>query len=275
MKLGIGTYAYMWSIGFPGAEPKAPMRAIDLVRKAHEFGLRVVQFGSNLALYELDPGELDEVLSACSEWGSRSAHAPGSTSAYSASPTRECAGLRPTAPASRSSKPGVDPAVSRDGRTIVFARNLTGGHCLFRMETDGTGLRQLTHKESPWASVHASWMPDGSGILYADCADGALELFRCDPEGRGAVQLTHSGPGRASTSPAASPDMRWIAFRRCDEIFWRKPQASERAYRESRADKRPVWIMGIDGSDPRVIEPLHYQISIDGGRRCWRRLLTR
>jgi len=69
LKLGIGTYAYMWSIGFPGAEPEKPMRAIDLVRRAHEFGLRVVQFGPNLTLYELDPGELDEVLSACSEWG--------------------------------------------------------------------------------------------------------------------------------------------------------------------------------------------------------------
>jgi sugar phosphate isomerase/epimerase len=59
----------MWSIGFPGAEPETPMRAIDLVSKAHAFGLRVVQFGPNLALYELDSGELDEVLSACSEWG--------------------------------------------------------------------------------------------------------------------------------------------------------------------------------------------------------------
>jgi 3-oxoisoapionate decarboxylase len=69
LKLGIGTYTYMWSIGFPGAEPEAPMRAIDLVSKAHEFGVRVVQFGPNLALYELDPGELQEVLSACSAWG--------------------------------------------------------------------------------------------------------------------------------------------------------------------------------------------------------------
>ena len=170
---------------------------------------------------------------------------------------------------------GVDPAVSPDGRTIVFARNLADGHCLFRMETDGTGLRQLTHKENPWAGVHASWLPDGSGILYADCVDGALELFRSDPYGGGAMQLTHSGPGWASTSPSASPDMRRIAFRRCDEIFWRDPQSSERAYRESRADKRPVWIMGIDGSDPRVIEPLHYQIGIDGSRPSWRRLLTR
>jgi len=167
---------------------------------------------------------------------------------------------------------GVDPAVSPDGRTIVFTRNLPGGHCLFRMETDGRGLRQLTQRENAWAGVHASWMPDGSAILYADRTDDALELFRCDPEGGGVTQLTHFGRGFASTSPAPSPDMRWIAFRYCDEVFWRDQESSDRAYREKRVDKRPVWVMGIDGSDPRVIEPLHYQISIDGSRPSWRRL---
>jgi TolB protein len=166
---------------------------------------------------------------------------------------------------------GVDPAVSPDGRTIVFARNLGHGHCLFRMETDGTGLRQLTRDENPWAGVHASWLPDSSGILYAHKVEDALELFRCDPYGGGVARLTHSEPGRASTSPAASPDMRWIAFRRSDEVFWRDAAASERAYRERRTDMRPVWVMGIDGTDPTVIEPLRFQIAIDGSRPGWRR----
>ena len=69
MKLGIGTYTYMWSIGFPGAAPDAPMRAMGLLEKARELGVRVVQFGPNLPLYELPPGELDELLAACREWG--------------------------------------------------------------------------------------------------------------------------------------------------------------------------------------------------------------
>ncbi|MDR3738990.1 MAG: TIM barrel protein [Terracidiphilus sp.] len=67
MKLGIGTYTYMWSIGFPGAEPEAPMRALDLLRKAVKMGVRVVQFGPNLPLFEMPPVELDEVLSASRE----------------------------------------------------------------------------------------------------------------------------------------------------------------------------------------------------------------
>ena len=45
---------------------------------------------------------------------------------------------------------------------------------------------------------------------------------------------------------------------------------ASRAYQERRADKRPVWIMGIDGSDPHVIEALHFQTTIDGSRAPWR-----
>ncbi len=44
---------------------------------------------------------------------------------------------------------GIDPAVSPDGKTIVFARQLPKGHCLFAMNEDGTNVRQLTRKENP------------------------------------------------------------------------------------------------------------------------------
>jgi TolB protein len=165
---------------------------------------------------------------------------------------------------------GIDPAVSPDGRTLAFARALGGGHCLFRMDTDGGNLRQLTTRENRFAGVHCTWMPDGSGILYSDQCGDSLELFRCDPEGGNVTQLTDFGNGTASTSAAVSADMRWISLRVSGEIFWRDAAASERAYREKRADLRPVWVMGIDGENPRLVETLHYQVSIDGSRACWR-----
>ena len=62
MKLGIGTYTYMWSIGFAGAQPVAPMDALGLLSKAHDLGLHVVQFGPNLPLDELTEAQLQEVL---------------------------------------------------------------------------------------------------------------------------------------------------------------------------------------------------------------------
>ena len=45
MKLGIGTYSYMWAIGFDGARPASPMTAMALLEKARELGVRVVQYG--------------------------------------------------------------------------------------------------------------------------------------------------------------------------------------------------------------------------------------
>src|SRR5262249_9780197 len=159
-------------------------------------------------------------------------------------------------------------AVSPDGKTIVFARSLSDGHHLYAMDEDGSNVRQLTAKGNAFAGVHAAWSPDGKTVVYADQVGDALELFRIDPDGKNARQLTRLG--KAATSPAFSPDGKWISFRLCDEVYWRDGKTSERAYRERRADKRPVWVMGADGSDPHVIEALHYQTTIDGSRAPWR-----
>jgi TolB protein len=163
---------------------------------------------------------------------------------------------------------GIDPAVSPDGKTIVFARNLSDGHYLYAMDADGGNERKLTAKGNPFGGVHAAWSPDGKTIVYADRVGDALEIFRIDPDGKNARQLTKLGG--AATTPAVSPDGKWISFRLCDEIYWRDGKTSAKAYRERRADKRPVWVMGMDSSNPRVIEALQYQITIDGSRAPWR-----
>jgi TolB protein len=165
---------------------------------------------------------------------------------------------------------GVDGAISPDGRTLAFARGVGDGHCLFRMDVNGGNVRQLTARPNRFYGVHCTWIPDGSGILYADQSGESLELFRCDPDGGGVHQLTEFGNGWACTSPAVSPDSSTVSFRLSAEIFWRDPEASERAYREKLADLRPVWAMGLDGANPRLIEALHYQVSIDGSRAEWR-----
>jgi len=69
VKLGIGTYTYMWSIGFPGAEPETPMRSMELLEEAVKLGVKVVQFGPNLPLFEMPPAEVDEVLCASRQMG--------------------------------------------------------------------------------------------------------------------------------------------------------------------------------------------------------------
>jgi sugar phosphate isomerase/epimerase len=68
MKLGIGTYAYMWSIGFSGAEPAKPMTALELLAKARELGVRVVQYGPNLPLDSLPEAEQQALVRQAREW---------------------------------------------------------------------------------------------------------------------------------------------------------------------------------------------------------------
>lgn len=163
---------------------------------------------------------------------------------------------------------GIDPAVSPDGKLVAFARALSDGHHLFIRDADGPNERRLTEKGNRFAGMHCTWTPDGKKILYADQVGDALEIFSIDPDGKNARQLTKLG--KAATTPAVSPDMKWISFRLCDEIYWRSAKTSARAYKERQADKRPVWVMGIDGANPHVIEPLHYQTTIDGSRAEWR-----
>jgi sugar phosphate isomerase/epimerase len=53
MKLGAGSYCWMWAIGVPGQPPPpAPLSAFDLLERCRQLGLRVVQFGPNLPLDE-------------------------------------------------------------------------------------------------------------------------------------------------------------------------------------------------------------------------------
>jgi len=163
---------------------------------------------------------------------------------------------------------GIDGAVSPDGTKIVFARNLSQGHALFLMNSDGSGVRQITTHEDPLGGVHATWSPDGRHIIYADSVGDALELFMCDPDGKNIRQLTTLGKG--ATSPSVLPDQKYISFRLAEDIYWRDGARSDRAYKERKADLRPVWVMGFDGSNPHVVEPLHYQTMIDGSRASWK-----
>ena len=160
---------------------------------------------------------------------------------------------------------GIDPAVSPDGKRVAFARALSDGHHLFVMDTDGSDARQFTAKGNAWAGVHATWTPDGKRIIYGDRAGEAIELFACEP-GHG-VDHAANPPWAVRPPRRRSPsDGRRITFRLCDEVYWRSGEASKRAYEDRRADKRPVWVMGADGSDPHVVEVLHYQTTIDGSR---------
>ena len=58
MRLGISSYTYTWAIGVPGRAPDRPLKVLDLVGKAAELGVHVVQIADNLPLDRLSSAEL-------------------------------------------------------------------------------------------------------------------------------------------------------------------------------------------------------------------------
>lgn len=61
MTPGISTYTYTWAIGVPGQEPKNPMSIFQLIEKAAELGVSVVQVADNLPLDQFSEPELLKV----------------------------------------------------------------------------------------------------------------------------------------------------------------------------------------------------------------------
>ena len=68
MKLGISSYTYAWAIGFPGAVPARPVTAMQLLEKAQELGVSMVQFGPNMPLDQLPEKDLREVMKRANDW---------------------------------------------------------------------------------------------------------------------------------------------------------------------------------------------------------------
>ncbi len=62
MKLGISSYTYPWAIGLSGATPRHPLAPLQLLEKALELGVGLVQFGANMPLDQLPENELRELV---------------------------------------------------------------------------------------------------------------------------------------------------------------------------------------------------------------------
>jgi sugar phosphate isomerase/epimerase len=61
MRSGISSYTYTWAIGVPGKEPQKPMTVFELIEKAAEFQVPVVQLADNLPLHQLSFEQLTEI----------------------------------------------------------------------------------------------------------------------------------------------------------------------------------------------------------------------
>ena len=68
MKLGISSYTFAWAAGLPDFTPDRPLTPMQLLEKAQELGVGLVQFGPNMPLDKLPEGELREVVKQAGAW---------------------------------------------------------------------------------------------------------------------------------------------------------------------------------------------------------------
>jgi 3-oxoisoapionate decarboxylase len=69
MRIGIGSWTYGWAVGVKGYPPPAkPLTALDLLSRAHDFGIGLVQIADNLPLDLLTESQLAELKQRAAEW---------------------------------------------------------------------------------------------------------------------------------------------------------------------------------------------------------------
>ena len=69
MKLGLGSYAYRWSIGIKDQVPAKPLTAFDLLDRAEALGLDVVQYADNMPLHKYSEADHHRMYEIAQEKG--------------------------------------------------------------------------------------------------------------------------------------------------------------------------------------------------------------
>ncbi len=178
--------------------------------------------------------------------------------------------IKPDGSDAQSLGEGHDPTLSPDGKLICYTGHEGGGVTVFVMDHDGTNKRQVLKEISKVGATFPNWSPDSKQLVYSFPVADALELFVISLDGTGRRQLTKFGDSSVCTPSAWSPDGNWISFRKTDERYWSNKERMLKIYSEKPADKRPVWVVRPDGSEATLVEPLRFQMAIDGSRASWK-----
>jgi Tol biopolymer transport system component len=98
------------------------------------------------------------------------------------------------------------PAISPDGRHVVFSVRQHGQTLLYVMQADGTNARIVTHALELQGSP--AWAPDGQSITSAANDHGSPHLFRVPVDGRSPAPFIRE----YSVDPAWAPDGRFVVY---------------------------------------------------------------
>jgi Tol biopolymer transport system component/DNA-binding winged helix-turn-helix (wHTH) protein len=96
------------------------------------------------------------------------------------------------------------PSVTADGRFILFHSNRSGTTEIWRVNSDGSDLRQLT---TGGGNTYPHPTPDGKWVVYTSTRDGKSFVWRVPLEGGTPVRVTE----KDSSDPRVSHDGKFIA----------------------------------------------------------------
>jgi len=102
------------------------------------------------------------------------------------------------------------PAVSTDGRYVVYSSDSAGKRNIWRVDIDGRNPTRLTEGSN---EIHPTFTPDGRWVVY-ESGEWPTHLWKVSIDGGAPVLITDK---HAAGSPVVSPDGRLIAFAYYDE----------------------------------------------------------
>lgn len=105
------------------------------------------------------------------------------------------------------------PAVTYDGRTVLFSRILPGGTDIYSLSLSGGDPQRLTNSRGK-ASYAPTPSPDGTRIAFSSDRAGSNDIYVADADGSNPQVLTSGGFGERNwrDSPDWSPDGRFVAY---------------------------------------------------------------
>jgi len=164
------------------------------------------------------------------------------------------------------------------GGLIAFNSNRGGLNDIYVMNSDGSGVVQLTFSPSDERTPY--WSPDGEEVAYQSNQDGDYEIYITNPDTNQTRQVTRNDCN--DYAPAWSADGRMLVFYSdCDgnrEIYtinidgsdrrqlthssgiynwfptW-SPDGRQITFSSNRGGKYEVYVMNADGSAQRALAP--------------------
>jgi TolB protein len=117
----------------------------------------------------------------------------------------------------------MDPALSPDGKEMIYIMVIAGKEQLMRRAVDGSYVRQLTTDEANHEDP--AWSPDGKHVAFVFMKDGAEQIQVMNPDGSGIEPI--SAADVKAIHPSWSRDSRALAYCTDDDLKPPKKNASE------------------------------------------------